>query len=690
MVVAPVPASAPSSVGTRDPELLLDGLDPDQREAVTSDAQPLAILAGAGSGKTRVLTHRIAFRVGRGVIDPAHVLAVTFTRKAAGELVDRLGRLGVRRDVTAGTFHSVALAQLRRRNADQDRPMPQILERKVPLLMRLIGDGTRGRGREKALQASELASEIEWAKARLILPQQFAETANAMGRRTPRPAAEVATVYEQYEREKRKRRVVDFEDLIWWCADALENDAEFRAVQQWRFRHLFVDEFQDVSPAQYRLVKAWLGDRSDLCVVGDGDQAVYAFAGANPDYLTQFARHFPGASVVRLGSNYRSSPQVLAAARAVLDNAAPVRTPRPDGPVPTITAYASDDAEARGVADRMLRQHAVERPWSSMAVLYRTNAQSALFEEALARSGIPFRVRGATRFLERPEVKAALESLQAAAKDAPSREFTHHLTDLAEDAAAAPEERREHVEALVRLGREYLTIDGGGGSLSGFNAWLTAALRGDDGTPAAGGDAVELLTFHRAKGLEFDTVFVTGLEVGLVPVGPARAPSEIAEERRLLYVALSRAERTLHLSWARRRARGERVLERERSRWIDDVEAVISPGAAERAGTPAEARRRLEGVRAKAAAKVVSDDGPPLSPEDEALFDALVEWRLTMSRAAKVPAYVIFNNKTLREVARSRPGSKRALLSVPGIGEVKASSYGEAVLEVIGRHAPTG
>jgi DNA helicase-2/ATP-dependent DNA helicase PcrA len=438
---------------------LLDDLDESQRSAVTSAAAPLAILAGAGSGKTRVLTRRIAWMVREGRASAEHVLAVTFTRKAAGELVTRLGQLGVDRLVTAGTIHSIALAQLRKRSVDRGRSMPGILERKARVLVPLVG----GRGPEARLAAANLASEIEWAKARLVTADAYEAAAARAGHEPERGRAEVAALYERYEREKRKRHLVDFDDLLWWCADALEDDAEFAAAQRWRFRHLFVDEFQDVSPAQVRLVRGWLGDRPDLCVVGDPDQAIYAFTGADPSFLTGFARQFGGGAVARLGCNYRSTPEIVAVAEAVLADAGrprPVRQAvREHGPVPTITGYDTDEAEADGVASRLRDAHSRGVSWSALAVLYRTNAQSATFEEALTRAGIPFRVRGAGRFLERPEVQASLDELKRSARDAPGRAFAEHLADLDAAASHAGEERRVHVDALARQARGLCRIN---------------------------------------------------------------------------------------------------------------------------------------------------------------------------------------------------------------------------------------
>jgi DNA helicase II / ATP-dependent DNA helicase PcrA len=672
---------------------LLDGLDDAQREAVTTPAAPLAILDGAGAGKTRVLTHRIAWQSRRARIDPGHVLAVTFTRKAAGELGDRLGRLGVRR-VTAGTFHAIALAQLRRRREDHRLPIPKVLDRKVRLLAPLLPE----RGPERAVLAAEVAAEIEWAKARLITPEGYEDAARAARRDPPRRFAEVAVLFERYERELRRRGLVDFDDVIRSCADSLESDSEFQSTQRWRFRHLFVDEFQDANPAQFRLVRAWLGDRPDLSVVGDGDQAIYGFAGADPSYLTGFADFFPGASVVRLDTNYRSSPQVVAAAAAVLSHdgeSTAVRSSKRDGPPPEVSVYPSDEAEARGVAKALRRAHAPERRWSSVAVLYRTNAQSALLEEALRREGVPYRVRGGGRFLERPLVQVALDMLRRRTREIPGVPFAGHLEAITDEAASAPEERREHIEAIARLGHEYLAADGGSGSLDGFLEFLQTTLRpGDDGGASAA-NAVELLSFHRAKGLEFDTVFVVGLEQGLVPISHAETPAELAEERRLLYVALSRAERRLHVSWSKKRTIGVRTYNRSPSRWLGPIEATV---AAARAGEDgdgiagANGRARLAAARAQVARAqrktgarrpvAAAGTGAPLSE----LLTALLEWRRNIARASGVPAYVIFNNKTLEAVAANRPRSRADLLAIPGIGPVKLARHGQALLDLVGRH----
>lgn len=670
-----------------DADRFLADLNDLQREAVTTPASPLAILAGAGSGKTRVLTRRIAWQAAQGAIDPRHVLAVTFTRKAAGELSDRLGGLGVRRVVTSGTFHGLALAQLRRRWRDRGEPIPALLERKAKLLAPLLGGGPT-----VGAEAAEVAGEIEWAKARLVAPEGYEAAVTAAGRATPRPAGEIASLYDRYETEKSRRGVIDFDDLLWRLADALDHDAEFAAVLRWRHRHLFVDEFQDVNPAQFRLIRLWLGDRRDLCVVGDDDQAVYGFTGADAGYLVHFARHFPGAGVVRLEENYRSTPQVLAAAHAVLPGGArrkkPLRPTLADGPVPTVSAYASDRDEATALSRQLQAAHQPGAPWAGTAVLYRTNAQSAPLEAALRAAGVPYRVRGAARFLDRPAVAAALEELRRAAAAAPGLPLKAHLAGLlewAEEAGggeAATRERREHVDALVRLGHDYLVAEEEGGTAAGFVAHLVTVLAEED---PSGADAVELLTFHKAKGLEWPVVYVTGLERGLVPIAYAETPAALAEERRLLYVALTRAERELHLSWAQRRTLGGRDMTRQASPYLTSIEAALAAfgpdGDGDWQAAVAAERARL----AKARVAAGRDRAMVGAAADPHVLAELVAWRKTLARASGVPAQVIFHDTTLAAVAEARPTDRAGLMAVPGLGPLKVERYGDELLALVAR-----
>ncbi len=661
-----------------DPHALLDGLDASQRDAVTSAAAPLCILAGAGSGKTRVLTRRIAWRVANGEADPQRILALTFTRKAAGELTSRLATHGLRDRVAAGTFHAVAYAQLRRRWADAGTAAPALLERKGRILTRC--------GPEEGTDLGAVAGEIEWAKARLVPPERYVEEAARAGRHPAAATEAVAELFERYEREKQRRRLVDFDDLLVLCLRAMEGDDAFAASQRWRFRHLFVDEFQDVNPLQFRLLEAWRDGRDDLCVVGDARQAIYSWNGADPRYLTGFATRFPGATVVHLDDNHRSSPQVVAVANAVLDGLGGHRQHAvgPDGPAPTVTAYPTDAEEARSVV-RALRRRGGPGRWSDLAVLARTHAQLVAFEEGLKAAGIPFRLRGASAFLDQPAVRDTL----AALRRRPGAALTTVLPDLDAAAAEAGEagERGADLDVLARQAREFAALDHTG-SVGSFVAWLTARMGREE--PRVGGQAVELATFHAAKGLEWPVVFVVGLEQGLLPIGHATTPEARAEERRLLYVAVTRAERELHCSWAERRTFGAGTMTRSPSPWLVAIEDAIreleEAGGAGGAGDGwrscvSDGRARL---RAAAGGRRVSRPGEGADP---AVLQALRSWRAGTARATGVPAFVVFHDTTLAAVAEACPRDRTSLLALPGMGPVKAERYGDALLAVVAASA---
>lgn len=675
-------AEVESPTSQQDPSIvaLLRGLNDAQRSAVTSGADPLRILAGAGSGKTRVLTHRIAHRAATDTLDPNRVLAVTFTRKAAGELRERLGRLGLRAGIHAGTFHSIAYAQLRQRWEERGVRPPELLERKVGFVARLLSSA---RGSTLPL---DVVAELEWAAARRVTPETYVAEANRAGRQPPIESARVAEVYERYMVEKRRKRLVDFDDLLRLAARDLAADPVYAAARHWRFRHLFVDEFQDVNPLQHALLSAWLGPESDLCVVGDPNQAIYAWNGADARYLTDFDRYFPGGATVTLEDNYRSTPQVLGVANAVLAAGTNVpirlRPHRSDGAVPTVQEHPDERAEARAIARRARDGHAPGEPWSSQAVLVRTNAQAAVVAEAFNAVHIPHRVRGGGDLLEQPEVRHALGQLRRAST------LQMALGDLEADVLRASgagdgarpstprltEDRAANLDELVRLGREYLELDPQG-SVAAFLGWLSSTLKGED---RVGGDAVEIVTFHAAKGLEWSVVHVAGLEEGYVPIHHARDDEDdLDEERRLLYVALTRARDELHCSWARTRTFGSRTANRNPSPWLDVVRGAV--------GLPPErvdrrtGAKRARAARASLGAKPRSD----VDDGDRELFDALREWRRALARESDVAAFVIFNDATLRALASTRPRSRAELLDVSGVGPVKAQRFGDDVLGII-------
>ena len=644
-------------------------MNPCRSDAVVSEALSLGIVAGAGSGKTRVLTHRIAHRAEEGTLDPARVLAVTFTRKAAGEMRERLARLGLRDGVHAGTFHAIAYAQLRQRWEERDVTPPELLDRKVGFVARLLPG--RG-GRNDRTTPLDVVAEIEWAAARRITPERYEAEASRARRRPPLPLGTVAGVYERYLEQKRRKRLVDFDDILRLAARDLEADPVYASARRWRFRHLFVDEFQDVNPLQFHLLQQWLGPDSDVCIVGDPNQAIYAWNGADARYLVDFGHFFGEGATITLEDNYRSTPQILAVANGVLQQGANVpirlRPHRPAGAVPTVRTHADDTAEARAIARSCRDHHRPGVPWSAQAVLVRTNAQTALLAEALTAAGVPHRVRGAGRLLEQPEVVDALRTLRQSAT------LEVALADLDHDAASGTrltEERAANVAEVVRLGREYQALEPAG-DIAAFLAWLTTTLRDED---RGRGDAVEVVTFHAAKGLEWSVVHLAGLEEGYVPIHHAETVEDIDEERRLLYVALTRARDELHCTWARKRTFGSRTMNRSPSPWLESIEATLDVA-------PTQLSRTKGAERARAARSTLPRTPAESGPE-RALFDALRSWRRDQSRAADVPAFVIFNDATLTAIARRRPRSRAELLAVSGVGPVKAQRFGDDVLRIV-------
>lgn len=677
-----------------DPEALLGGLDEEQRLAVTSTAMPLVIIAPAGSGKTRVLTRRIAHRVATGEADPRHVLALTFTRKAAGELSERLSRLGLRNDATAGTFHAVAWGVLRTRWSDQRRDAPTLLDRKGRLLAEVA---PKGMGRDGRAGIGELASEIEWAKARMITPDTYVASLAAAGRRPAIRAEAVAEAYAAYEIRKQRGRLVDFDDLLALCARALEEDPTFAAAQRWRFRHLYVDELQDVNPLQFRLLEAWRGDRYDVTAVGDPQQAIYGWNGADPSFLLDVHRHWPPAQIIELTRSYRSTPQILDAASEVLRGARQpaqaVEATRAEGPEVHLAGLGSDRAEAVTVARAVRLAHVPGRPWADQAVLVRTHAQIDLLAEALRESGIPHRVRGGAAFLDQPAIRRALRELRGASTPLGTALADLELRlEVADDLATLPEgydddgaaalhqaEESAALGMLVRMGRDYLRLDPTGRA-DGFSRWLVATVQ-SEGDVAEGSDAVTLATFHAAKGLEWATVHLAGVEDGYVPIIHARTAAARAEEARLLYVAMTRAQRALRITWAEQRTFGGKVIDRRRSPLIDPLVArqAARPPVDERqlvAAVPPVDDWATEVAAHRAALGRATRTGP-------AGIEALHRWRDTAARAARVEPAAVLPDHVLARVAAERPRNVEELGAVRGVGAILAQRFGPSILAAL-------
>ncbi len=703
----PPPPPPPAAAPTPTADDVLAALDPEQRAVATALRGPVCVLAGAGTGKTRAITHRIAYGVHSGVYAPQQVLAVTFTTRAAGEMRGRLRELGVS-GVQARTFHSAALRQL---SYFYPRvvggELPRLVERKIGLVAEAAGSARIALSRT-ALR--DVAAEVEWAKVSRLAADDYPATVAAAGRVPPADldAAEVARLYAGYEAAKRERGALDFEDVLLLTVAVLEERADIADQVRAQYRYLVVDEYQDVNPLQQALLDLWLGSRDDLCVVGDASQTIYSFTGATPRYLLGFTGRYPEATVVRLVRDYRSTPQVVALANGVLRRAhgATARAgielvaQRPAGPPPTFTPDPDEPAEAAGVAARIRALLEAGTPASEIAVLYRINAQSEVFEEALAEVGIPFQLRGAERFFERPEVREAVVLLRGAARGgAPDSDGTlpgevravlgtRGWRPEPPSGAGATRDRWESLNALVSLAEQVASGRPGAGLPELVNE-LDERIAAQHAPTVEG---VTLASLHAAKGLEWDAVFLVGLVEGTLPLVHADTPDQVEEERRLLYVGVTRAREHLHLSWAAARAPGGRASRRP-SRFLDGLRPADDDGVSVPAGRPQ--RRRRSGrvlptvcsgcgrplVTAADRTRGRCSDCPPAY--DEEVFERLRAWRLERARADSVPAYVVFTDATLEAIAAARPDSLAALAGINGVGPAKLERYGSTLLSVL-------
>ncbi len=653
---------------------LLAGLNERQIQATTCEGGPLVVLAGAGSGKTRVLTRRIAWRVANGQTDPNRVLALTFTRKAAGELRNRLRAGGMRDSVVAGTFHGVALTQLRQRWAERGIKPPTILDRKFRMIAQLIG-------RRPGVEPLDVVGELEWAFARLVAPTDYESAAKLAGRTPPLPNGQMADLMERYQAEKRRRRVVDFDDLLALAIRDLKADADYAAAVRWRHRHLYVDEFQDVNPLQFELLRAWRGDSNDVFVVGDPNQAIYGWNGADPNLLSQFAQREPGAIVISLDDNYRSTPQILTMATAALEGRGGRLVPhRPDGSVPTLASYPSDLAEAAGIAEAIKLVHSAGDKWAAQAVLVRTNAQLIPIEQALNEVGVPVRVRGGSGPLGSKEVKDALRSLGRPGINLPNAlaELDASLTENGDtdetESTVGVVERQQNLAALSRLVHEYTSLDPQPNG-PGLLAWISTVQAGEVGVD---GDAVDLVTFHGAKGLEWKIVHIAGLEKGYMPIGYAKTGAQLAEEQRLLYVAVTRAESQLNLSWASERTFGTKTAKRQPSPYLEMMQSAIIH--LRRGHRPLDWKAEI--VKSRNAVKSIPKRAGK-NPVDDPLFDALRQWRSGRAKAADVPAYLIFSDQSLRAIAKRQPTTRGQMARISGVGPVKLERYAEDIIKMV-------
>jgi DNA helicase-2/ATP-dependent DNA helicase PcrA len=691
-------------------DALIADLDDEQREAVLAPRGPLCVLAGAGTGKTRTITHRIAQLVATGHVAAGQVLAVTFTQRAAGEMRNRLRALGAAAEIGLGvgkvqalTFHAAAHRQLRyfwpRVVGDTGW---KLLESKFAVVAR----GASGAGLHLSTDdVRDVAGEIEWAKASLISPEQYPEAVAAAGRDIPLDAAQVATVYAAYETLKSRGdgvALLDFDDLLLHTAAAIEDDVAVAEEFRDRYRCFVVDEYQDVTPLQQRVLSAWLGNRDDLTVVGDANQTIYSFTGASPRYLLDFSRRFRDATVVRLERDYRSTPQVVSLANRVIA-AARGRVAgsklhlvgqRDPGPIPSFREHPDEVAEAAAVAASISRLVESGTPPAEIAVLYRINAQSEVYEEALTEAGIPYQVRGGEGFFSRQEIRQALLVFQRATNrgaDGPLPDVVRGLLEPLGLTAQPPAgtRARERWEALAALAdlvdeevahRPQLDLPG---------LLVELRMRADARHPPVV-QGVTLASLHAAKGLEWDAVFLVGLADGTLPISHALAhgaeSEPVEEERRLLYVGITRARVHLALSWALSRTLGGR-RSRKPSRFLSGLAPQTQSDATAsrpRRNRGAAQRCRICNNPLTTPASIMLRRCETCAADiDDELLLRLKDWRLRTARDLNVPAYVVFTDNTLIAIAEMLPTDDAALVAIPGIGARKLEQFGPDVLELV-------
>ena len=642
------------------------------------------------------------------------VLAVTFTARAAGELRMRLASLGVADagtgPVQARTFHSAALRNLAYfwPRVYGEEPW-QLLDGQF----RAVAQAVRRAGLDPSTEViRDVLTEIGWAKSSLLTPDTYAEQAIALARDLPAPAPEVARAFRAYEDLKVSGpvRLLDFDDLLGHMADLLEDVPAIAEEFRDRYRCFVVDEFQDVTPAQQRLLSAWLGRRDDLTVVGDVNQTIYSFAGAEPDFLLGFADRYPGATVVRLESDYRSTPQVVEMANAVIGAGAgrfrsaglTLTGMRSPGPEPRLDEYPDEDTEAEAVAAAVADfVHGGLDP-SEVAVLYRVNAQSERIEAALEQAGIGYRLRGGEGFFERPVIRRAMSAIDRLVdgSDEAAAQAAAQITDAteavavirraleplgltaAEPSGTQARETWNSLSALVGLAEE-LAVNATSPGLLPVVAGLRERAAARHAPDERG---VTLASIHAAKGLEWDAVFLIGVHEGSLPISHAinAGPDAIEEERRLLYVGITRAREHLALSWSLSRRAGGRASRRP-SRFLDPVRPAGLPMEPRRsAGTSEKGRCRGCGEKLTGPMHRALGLCPACSTEvDTELFERLREWRKETSEAIGKPAYTVFTNDTLAQIARERPSDSGALGRIGGIGAHKLGEYGDDVLRLI-------
>ncbi len=651
---------------------LLAKLDAQQLCVATDFSAPMVVRAGAGTGKTRAITYRIANAIHTGVYDPTAILAVTFTNKAAGEMRGRLRELGAG-GVQALTFHAAALAQLHTYwEYVIGGYVPEIKEYKAPLVAeaaRRLDLGT------DEITIRNLTTEIDWSKSSLIAPEDYAQAARAARRLATltHSAEDIAKLIEIYEDVKTERGVIDFEDVILTLIGIMTSYSDITAEIRKTYKHFVVDEYQDVSPMQHRLLQLWLGESKDLCVVGDVSQTIYSFAGAASSYLADFKQEFPRAIEVVLHRDYRSTPHIVDLANRIIvadENPAAVTLTSmvPVGKPVHWYCAADDMQEATVIAQTVKRLHKAGTKFADMAILYRTNFQSQIFQDALTAVGVPFSLRGSDKFFQTKSVMQTILQLDIEARQDNQDEMPQVVESVLFDRGwrknppavhSADYENWEYLNTILELAKSLWAK-----KQMSLVDFVTELKERRDTQNAPQTNSVTLCSLHAAKGLEWENVFLAGMSEGLMPISLAKDPLLIAEERRLLYVGVTRAKQQLFISYAEDNGgRGERQC----SRFLAHLWG--------KRATSVKLQKELDEVRQKELLTSYSGDYE--------LFAQLLEWREYQAKEKNISPKSILSDEILRQIAITKPHNLHELSQIRGVGATKITQYGIEILRLL-------
>lgn len=664
----------------KNPAEILQQLDPQQRQAAQYLSGPVCIRAGAGSGKTRTITHRIAYGIARGDYQPDSVLAVTFTAKAAAEMRYRLHQLGAD-GVTVNTFHAEALKQIRHYwPTAVGGTLPKIIEYKSSLIastlqqLKLPNDKNTIR---------DISAELEWAAVNMIDDETYLE--NAQERLLP-PGIETEKMPEimrTYRQAKQQKNGIDFEDVLLICAGMILERSDIASQIRKKYKYLTIDEYQDLSPLQFFLLEQWLGENQNICVVGDASQTIYSFAGATPRYLLEFDKKWPKARNFQLENNYRSSSEIIRLANQIINednstakHAITLKAQQPAGVPITIDAYETDQEEAEKVAEQIKNRLLKGEKAKNIAILYRTNVQSVPLEQALTAFGIPFTIKGDKPFFQRPEILKTIHALRQIQITQPEKDIVDAVTDAIveqgwkqnppEKLSQSLAEKQQSLNEMLNIAkeREERVYD-----LADFLEEIDKLIKFEH-SPA--GDKITLCSAHAAKGLEWKTVYLVGASEGLIPFLKAKSEEEKREERRLAYVITTRAQKELHISYAVCRENGSK--KRQISRFFKSWQQAHKQPTLE-------VNQPVQNVyiRKNAREKILENS----TIKEQKLFEELVQWRLKLAQETGKPAYMIFTDLSLAEIAQQCPQNTEELLRIRGVGAVKSRKYGKEIFRII-------